>query len=177
MEIWQRIQGFPKYSISTYGNVRNDETDRILSLHNNRFGILQVGLMKDRIQHKRSVTLLVATTFLPLPPNFDPSFDTPINLDGNRANNHVANLTWRPRWFAVKYNRQFDEPYDFYENPIEELNSGELFDTFWAAIIRYGVLGVDILHSALSDRPVWPTNQKFTLVEKIPIRSRRNRGI
>ena len=54
-------------------------------------------------------------------------FDTPINLDGDRHNNRVENLTWRPRWFAIKYNQQFRHPY---ENPIParimDLKTGEV---------------------------------------------------
>ena len=66
-----------------------------------------VGLFRDQEQYKRSVALLVAKAFLKQPSEF---FDTPINLNGDRLDNQVINLMWRPRWFAIKYNRQFREP-------------------------------------------------------------------
>ena len=123
-EQWRSIENFPGYSVSNYGQIRTDRSGRILSLNENQFGVLQVGMMRDGIQRHRSVPLLVAKAFIPQP---HVPFDTPINLDGNRHNNQVDNLVWRPRWFAVLYNQQFRHPYENPINvPIEDLKTGEI---------------------------------------------------
>src|SRR3954470_21438611 len=104
IEQWHEIEDFFGYSVSDHGRIRTDKFGRLLALSQTQWGLVQVGLMRDGVQCHRSVPLLVAKTFLPY---VGGAFDTPINLDGNRWNNHVENLAWRPRWFAVKYNRQF----------------------------------------------------------------------
>ncbi len=101
-EIWRPIEAFPGYSVSDHGRIRADKSGRILQLNLNQYGLVQVGLMREGVQYHRSVPLLVARAFLE--PPFEP-FDTPINLDGDRHNNHVDNLVWRPRWFAIRYNQ------------------------------------------------------------------------
>ena len=135
-EHWETIEHFPEYSVSDHGRIRTDKTGRILALNENQFGLLQVGLMRDGEQKHRSVPLLVAKAFIPQSPG---PFDTPINLDGDRHNNHVSNLAWRPRWFAIKYNQQFRYPY---ENPIlapvVELKTGEVSENSTECAKRYG---------------------------------------
>ena len=74
-----------------------------MALNMNQYGVVFVGLF-NRGQHKKGVARLVAQAFIER--NF-PAYNTPINIDGDRWNNSVNNLAWRPRWFAVKYNRQF----------------------------------------------------------------------
>lgn len=162
-EFWKEIDHFPDYSVSNYGRVRTDRTDRILSLSPNQFGVVQVGLMRDRIQYHRSVPLLVAKAFLPIKPG---PFDTPINLNGDRNDNHVDNLAWRPRWFAVKYNRQFRYPYP---NPINseiaEVKTGEISKNSFDCSTRYGILEEDLVISIHNRTYVWPTYQEFRVLE------------
>jgi NUMOD4 motif len=162
-EQWRMIEHFPEYSVSDYGRVRTDKTGRILALSENQFGLLQVGLMRDGEQRHRSVPLLVAKAFIPSPPG---PFDTPINLDGDRHNNQVANLVWRPRWFAIKYNQQFRYPY---ENPIlapvQDLKTGEISVNSFECAKRYGLLERDLVLSILNHTYVWPTYQEFRVLE------------
>jgi NUMOD4 motif len=163
-EQWRLIEHFPGYSVSNHGRVRTDKTGRILALSENQFGLLQVGLMRDEEQKHRSVPLLVAKAFIPQPTG---PFDTPINLDGDRHNNHVDNLAWRPRWFAIRYNRQFRYPY---ENPIlapvVELRTGEVSENSLECAKRYGLLEQDLVLSVLNRTYVWPTYQEFGLLEE-----------
>lgn len=170
MEVWFDIPAFPPYSVSTYGRVRNDKTDRVLALMVNREGIVHVGLRRDNKQHKRSVTVLVAKAFVSRPAN--EHFDTPINLDGDRTNNHINNLTWRPRWFAVDYFRQFlpGAPRGFM-CPVEDEKTGEQFETSFDAAIKYGLLDREILIATLNRTFVWPTYQMFRPLEEKDINS------
>ena len=162
-EEWKSIKYFPEYSISSYGRVRSDKTGRILSLNDNQFGVVQVGLMKDGIQYHRSVPLLVAKAFIP---QESVPFDTPINLDGDRHNNRLENLVWRPRWFAIKYNQQFRHPY---ENPIHariiDLKTREVSENSFQCACRYGLLEQDLVLSILNRTYVWPTYQEFGILE------------
>lgn len=159
---WIRISKFPGYSVNEEGLVRNDDTGRIMMLSQNQHGVVQVGLMRDRVQYKRGVALLVANAFLDRPRT--PAFDTPINLNGDRTDNHVDNLTWRPRWFAITYHRQFfDEPCGFRE-PIIDIKTKEVFPTSWEAAIKYGLLDKEILIATLNRTYVWPTYQEFRVI-------------
>lgn len=161
-ETWVPIDRFPQYSISDHGKIRNDDTGRILVLSENQYGVVCVGLMRNGVQRHRSVAKLVAQTFIPSPARH---FDTPINLDGDRHNNHVDNLVWRPRWFAVMYNRQFRRPYP---NPIEaeilDPKTGEISKNSFDCATRYGLLEKDVVLSILNRTYVVPTFQEFQVL-------------
>jgi hypothetical protein len=123
-----------------------------------------VGMMKDGLQRHRSVPLLVARAFISPPPG---PFDTPINLDGDRRNNHVENLTWRPHWFAVRYNRQFYRRYpNSIHNPIQDVKTKEVCENSFECAKRYGLLEEDLVLSILNRTYVWPTYQEFRVLEE-----------
>jgi hypothetical protein len=164
METWAIIPEFPDYAVSDYGWVRNNETEQTLALSKNQHGVLHVGLYKDRQQYRRSVTVLVANAFLE-PPDRE-TFDTPIQLDGDVYNTAAQNLAWRPRWFARKYKQQFRFEIQ-HDHPLVEINTGEEFDSYWAAAIKYGLLVRDIRVAMLNHTYVFPTFQVFA---KIPTR-------
>jgi hypothetical protein len=162
-ERWETIERFPNYSVSNHGRVRFDKTGRILRCNVNQYGLLQVGLMHDGIQRHRSVPLLVARAFLPDVPG---PFDTPINLDGDRHNNHVDNLVWRPRWFAVKYNQQFRYPSEWHiDSPIMDLKTHEISKNSLECVKRYGLLEKDLYLALYNRTYVWPTYQEFVVIE------------
>lgn len=161
-EIWVQIEDFPGYSVSNHGRVRADKSGRILRLSLNQFGLLQVGMMRDGTQYHRSVPLLVAKAFIPQPSG---RFNTPINLDGDRFNNRVDNLVWRPRWFAAKYNRQFREPYpNSILAPVVNLETGEISENSLECAKKYGLLEEDLVLSVLNRTYVWPLFQEFELL-------------
>jgi hypothetical protein len=159
---WRPISAFPGYSVSSEGFIRNDESDKLMAMMVNQTGIVHVGLTRNRIQYKRAVSVLVASAFVE---KKLPTFDCPINLDGDRFNNRAANLVWRPRWFATKYFQQLKEAHfdDYY--PIEELNTHEQFYNPWNAVKKFGLLQVDVLLSICNGTEVWPTEQKFTRLD------------
>jgi NUMOD4 motif len=162
-EVWKEIEDFPGYSVSNYGFVRTDKTGRLLLLNQNQYGLLQVGMMRDGTQRHRSVPLLVAKAFLLQPTN---PFDTPINLDGDRFNNDVRNLAWRPRWFAIRYNQQFKWPYEFpILEPIVDLKTNEVSENSLECAKRYGLLERDLVLSIRARTYVWPTYQQFAILE------------
>ena len=145
-------------------------TGRILAMTRNQRGIVQVGMMHDGLQYKRSVTALVARVWLPRIEG--PShaafnkFDTPIQLDGNRDNNHVSNLMWRPRWFAHAYHQQFRQRYvNRLECEIVESKTQARFVNSFECAIAYGLLEKDLVLSTLNQTFVWPTFQTFFLAD------------
>jgi hypothetical protein len=167
MEEWEPIQGFPGYSVSSFGRVRRDQTGRILRVKINQYGVPYIGIMNDYDQHQRSLALLVAKTFLPTPTE---AFDTPINLDGDRFNCAVYNLMWRPRWFAVKYNQQFTSkhyniPSELIGGVVRAVDTGEVFGSLMEAARRYGLLERDIALAIYNNTVTWPNYMRFEFVE------------
>lgn len=161
-EDWSEIRFFPGYSVSTFGRVRNDDVGRLMTLMVNQSGVVNVALTRSREQHRRSVARLVADAFIPHPPR--EAFNTPINLNGDRMNNKIDNLRWRPRWFAIKYVQQFKNGVRGFRVPVEEVRTGEQFPTSWEAAIKYGLLDREILIATTANTFVFPTYQKFRVL-------------
>lgn len=164
-EYWKNILEFPMYSVSSEGRVRRDSSGRMLMYTENRYGVVCVGLMRDRKQCNRSVPLLVAKAFIRRDPHRR-HFDATINLNGNRWDNRKENLAWRPRWFAVEYNRQFRNPYPNPINrPIREEHTGRVFGNSLEVALEFGLLEKDVVLSILNNTIVLITFQKFEVVE------------
>lgn len=159
MERWVPLLGYPGYSASDLGRIRNDLRSSILTPVKMRSEYVYVGLVKDGVQVKRAVGRLIAETFLPPPER--QTFDTPIHLDGKLDNCKVENLVWRPRWFAVKHIIQFRRPLPYYPDPIREKKTGELFEDCWDAVIHYGLLYMDLVLSIDRKTYVFPTMQSY----------------
>jgi hypothetical protein len=161
-EKWIDIEEFPGYAVSNHGRVMNTKTDLIKTPSANQQGIPSVLMMAAGLQARRSVPLLVAQYFVP---NRRPNCDTPINLDGDRFNNHWKNLEWRPRWFAMAYHHQFREPVPFGFNAKVYCAENKMeFQDVVACAQEYGLLIKDIIHSTQTQIPVFPTWQTFGVV-------------
>lgn len=90
---WQKINGFPNYSVSDDGGVRNDKFNRPLSYSKHKAGLttyLRVTLFIDGVRYYRQVHRLVAEAFIPNPLNL-PQVD---HKDNNGLNNMKDNLQW-----------------------------------------------------------------------------------
>ena len=95
MEIWKEIEGYEgKYSVSTEGNIRNNNTGAQLKpgrtgkKRNYHTVVLYGKSKKDR--KSWSVHRLVAQAFIPNPQN-KPQVN---HIDGNPSNNNLENLEW-----------------------------------------------------------------------------------
>lgn len=101
-EVWKVIKEFPKYEISTFGNVRNIETKKILKQKNNPNGYKSISLvLNDKTSITKSIHRLVALTFIPNPEN-KPTVN---HKDHNPLNNNVSNLEWFTQLEQVKHRR------------------------------------------------------------------------
>lgn len=161
---WVSIQEFPGYSVSDQGLIRNDKLDHLVVTSANQGGITYVGFVKERIQYKRGVSLLVANTFLH--PSPIEAFNTPINLNGDRSDNRVENLVWRPRWFAMAYHKQFKNIKPGFIVPVRDKNSREIFPNSFEAAVQNGLLDREIMLATINRTYVWPTFQEFEVVEE-----------
>lgn len=158
-EVWALIPGFPDYEVSNYGRVRNIRFESFLrpSMSNSR--TLKVGLVRDRIQTTRSLKHIVAEIFVE---GKDAIFDTPIQLNGEVTDVCAWNLLWRPRWFAVRYSRQFTmAPKNAFAGPIRDVDTRQRFERAIDAAIYTGLLVEDIWRSIWYQHPVFPTKQRF----------------
>lgn len=159
------IKEFPEYEINSLGDIYSRITGRKMTYTPNQNGELTVGLTKDGVQYRRSVKLLVAKYFVP---GQNELFDTPIQLDGDRYNLHFENIVWRPRWFAWKYSRQFNQPRPYWDDgPIVEKRHQVLYENIYTAGVITGSLFADILEAITTDYTrVFPGGESYSWYEE-----------
>jgi len=101
-EEWRDIPGFSRYQVSSLGRLRlllkfrygRDEWYRILNGHEGIYGYMKSGLTSDEgVVVQKTVHQWVALAFYGPPPT---GMEVR-HLDGNRKNNHVANLKYGTR--------------------------------------------------------------------------------
>lgn len=98
-EIWKKVTNFEKYSVSNLGNVRNDETGRLLKLHPNEKGYYYVRLYDGEKIKAFRIHRLVALAFIPNPNNYKE-----VNhIDECKQNNQAKNLEWCDRKYNVNF--------------------------------------------------------------------------
>ena len=113
-ETWKVINGFPDYEVSTFGNVRNVKTKKMLKpfIGNKQKPYLRVNLYNNGKSQFLYVHVLVAKAFL---------FDTGRNPDGtlmkgyhqvnhideDKRNNNVLNLEWCDNKYNSYYSGTF----------------------------------------------------------------------
>lgn len=163
MELSKPIRDFPNYDITSHGRVFNRNTGREMILSPTQQGDLTVGLMRNGLQYRRSVKVLVAKAFVD---GYTDLFNTPIQLDGDRFNLKVNNIQWRPRWFAWEYSRQFSEdpPTWFYHGPILDIVNNIRYANIFEAATTRGILCKDIRAAIPSGTHVFPTGEKFVYI-------------
>lgn len=93
MENWKEIDGFlGKYSVSDLGNIRNNDTSRILKTTVTKKGYIKVTIDYKRKKYSYIVSRLVLLAFKPIP---NPELYHADHLDFNTMNNHLTNLDWK----------------------------------------------------------------------------------
>lgn len=96
MEEWRKVDGFPDYSVSSYGRVRRDgggnrpSIVRILQYGRKNGKYLSVTLSLNSIPREIAVHRLVLETFIPNPLGLPEGN----HKDADKHNNYVTNLEW-----------------------------------------------------------------------------------
>lgn len=163
MEAWVQLHEFDRYSVSDLGRVRNNETQRVLTILRNQHGTSYVGMMKNGRQHRRSLTRLVGETFVPSLKAY-PNFEDFIHKDTDLTNNRADNLLRRPHWFLVAYLRQAKVGRLGSQKPIIEIKTQERYSNTWDAALAYGLLELDVIKSILNRTYTFPTFQEFRYI-------------
>jgi len=155
------IEEFPDYVITKEGRVYNANNGLERRPSMTREGAVKITLYYEGRPYTKSLALLVARAFLWN--DFDPEiFDTPIHLDNDLSNNQVDNLAWRPRWFAVKYQKQYWNPEFRNAHPkIQDVDTGRIYDTYIEPCQEFGILYIDIIKSCNRGTDVFPTHKVF----------------
>jgi len=87
-EVWKNIDDYESYSVSDFGNVRNDKTGLLLNPRKNYY--FTIDLCKNKIGKTFRIHRLIALAFIENPENKE-CVD---HIDGNSQNNNLTNLRW-----------------------------------------------------------------------------------
>ena len=92
VEVYKNIEGFEKYQISNYGNVKSFcmGKEKILKQKISKFGYHRVTLSKNNKKHYKLISRLVGFAFIENINNY-PDIN---HIDANKSNNKVDNLEW-----------------------------------------------------------------------------------
>jgi hypothetical protein len=90
-ELWKEIEDYPLYEASTFGNIRNIKTKRILkSLISKSYHYVSLINNNNKIRNTISLHRIIAKTFIP---NINNKL-TVNHKDHNPSNNNINNLEW-----------------------------------------------------------------------------------
>lgn len=92
MEEWKIVAECPTYSVSSFGRIKNNNTNKIIKLHTDKDGYKDIGFSNGNRKSRlyRRIHRIVALAFIPNPDNL-PLVN---HIDGVKDNNHVDNLEW-----------------------------------------------------------------------------------
>lgn len=89
--MWKQIKDFPNYSISDTGEIKNNKTNRLLSICYNQDGYAIIQLWRNNKGYTKRVHRLVLENFCPI----ENSENYEVNhKDCNIKNNSLDNLEW-----------------------------------------------------------------------------------
>lgn len=167
MPTWRSLKdhGFPKYDVSSEGEVRNTRTKKLIAIQQGKTPkwstIAQRNILPlptvtvwqdigedgepDLKCRSVSVARLVALAFVE--PE-EPWFDQVVYKDRNRSNLCYWNLAWRPRWYANRMLRERIRKMPTLDDvELKEETTGITHYDSLAAAMAFGLLESDIVRS------------------------------
>jgi mannose-6-phosphate isomerase-like protein (cupin superfamily) len=161
-EEWRNVKGFPHYEVSNFGNVRRIGNIENLVPKKAKGNAWFVKLSHGGVNTSKTLKTLVAEAFVEKPVNYiGDLFDTPIQLVLNTDEVRADKIQWRPRWFAIKYRRELNDPPYYYDVPVMNIDTGNQHASILTAALHDGVLMSDIHRSATEGRKVFPTHHRY----------------
>lgn len=151
MQGYVRMREFPDYYISESGVILNAFTERPMARRLNHQGITMVNLSKDKRLYTRSLSVLVAKQFVDNP--YPSVYNSVIHLNGDRTDCRSMNLTWRPRWYALRYHRMFDE--EPFRVRVYNPATNERFSSLRDFCTKYGLVESSTFNDLYNQRPVF----------------------
>ena len=127
MEDWRVLTDYPNYSVSSFGNVRNDKTGQILKGSIDSNGYLRVSLYKEKKQYTKKIHTLVGGVFLENPEN-KYSID---HVNQNKIDNNVSNLRYATKIEQGRNRKKWDNCSSKYKGVCLHKSSGK-----WSASIK-----------------------------------------
>lgn len=165
-EQWALIPEFPTYEVSSYGNIRNTKTDRLMRTSRTPFGHVKITLTSDYYgwRKTRGVAQLVAEAFVEKPSML---CDQVVILDGNFDNVAADNLVWRPRGLAWEYTHQIKmaQPLHYRNLPVINVVTEDRYSSIVVAGMTEGLLFDDIWRSTYTGAKLFPFGAIFEVVE------------
>lgn len=163
---WKIIEDFPNYAINRFGDIWNLVRDAPMQTSLTNHGHTKISLVRDGQRYDRSVAVLVAQAFVPVP---NPKCDSVIILNGILSDVRAENLMWRPRSFAWQYSRQLRiyQPVYYYNLEVEDVVYNVIYENIETAGKTLGILFDDIWRSTYRGTQVYPTNSIFKVLHRV----------
>lgn len=149
MEKWKNIECFEQYSVSNFGNVRNNLTGHILKPRKHTGGYMRVVLCKDKKHYDHYIHRLVAQAFISNPKNL-PEVN---HKDEDKSNNFVDNLEWCDRIYQVNYGTFHERMVTTqrktskHSKPVKCVETGSVYISMHDAERETGILYTLICHA------------------------------
>jgi hypothetical protein len=112
---WFDLPDYRGHEVSIHGQVRNKSNGRLMGTSTNQTGTRYVTMRNTTLgkTENKSLAALMAEIFCPYQGEitlWGGVNDTVLRRDGDQENVAASNLVWAPRWFAIAFHQQVNDP-------------------------------------------------------------------